>query len=358
MSSNKLSITKINEALERASRVARSGDPDEQAGRFTDTAPATLREDPVTTDEMVVYNTQRGIRVTLKFEGDTLWLTQRQISELFGVTVTYISQRLRALFAEGELDKEAVMREQFITAPDGKTYPTQVYNLDAIISVGYRVSSRQATTFRMWATHVLVEYAKKGFALDDERLKEPAANDYFKELRDRIRDIRAAESNVYREIKEIVALCVDYDPTSQASRNFFAYTQNKLLWATTSMTAPELLVNRADATKPNMGLATWTKERIRQNDVVVAKNYLAEKEIKELNRITNMMLDFFVDKVERRERVAMSELEEALDRFLKFNERSVLRHAGSVSRASAEEHARAEYKKFAAIEREKRQAIE
>ena len=241
-----------------------------------------------------------------------------------------ISRHLRNIFAEGELDPDSVVTKIVTTASDGKDYTTAHYALDAIISVGYRVSSKQATLFRIWATDKLVQYAVKGFAVDDERLKSVGGNDYFSELRERIRDIRASEANVYKEVHSICALCSDYDQKAPSSRNFFAGMQNRLLWAVTTMTAPQIIVDRADAARPNMGLATWQGRQVSKADVIVSKNYLGEVEIRELNRITNMLLDYFDDRTERRRVTTMADLESALVDFLKFNQRPVLQGLGDV----------------------------
>ena len=230
-----------------------------------------------------------------------------------------------------------------------------VYNLDAIISVGYRVGSKQGTMFRRWATDKLVQYAIKGFALDDERLKEPGGNDYFAELRERIRDIRASEANLYTELRNICALCSDYDSQSQAARNFYMAMQNKMLWATTSATAPEIVARRANAQADNMGLTTWKGRDIAKADVTVAKNYLIPVEIEDLNRLTGMALDYFEDQTKRRRIVTMDELETKLGEFLQFNNRPVLDHFGSVSRETADNRAEAEYERFAETRRLKRQ---
>jgi len=353
----KLSITKISETLERASRVATAGDKEERSGRFLDNLIPLVDDDARTTDEMVVYQTDRGIRLNLVRQSSTLWMTQRQIADLFGVNRPAITKHLRNIFAEGELERERVSSKLELTAADGKLYHTQVYNLDAIISVGYRVASKQATMFRIWATERLVEFAIKGFTLDDERLKAPDDQDYFAELRERIRDIRASETNVYREIREICTLCYDYDPRSRASRIFFSFTQNKLLWGVTSRTAPELIKSRANSKKENMGLTVWPKKNIRKVDVTVAKNYLQEEEIRDLNRLTNMLLDFFEDHTERHEKIATQDLEDQLDRFLEFNKRPLLKNAGSVSRAAADTYVHTQYDIFSEMRRKKRQAL-
>jgi hypothetical protein len=283
-------------------------------------------------------------------------MTQRDIASLFAITRESVTRHLQNIYGEGELDKASTSTESVRVGVNGQSYRMTVYNLDAVISVGYRISSKQATMFRRWATDKLVQYAIKGFAIDDERLKSAGGNDYFSELRDRIRDIRASEANLYKELREICTLCSDYDPKSKASILFFAFTQNKLLWAVTSMTAAEIVVDRASASKPNMGLTAWKGRDITKAEVGTAKNYLADTELSSLNRFTGMLLDYFEDQAERRRVVTMAELEERLNDFLKFNQRPVLTAAGRVSSTAAEAHAKAEYEKFSEQRRLKRQA--
>lgn len=354
----KLKIADITQALERASRIPTLGTDEERAGQITDDSAGSTDEKGGTSDELVIYESKHGLRISVRYSSDTLWMTQRQMADLFGVGVPGINKHLSNIYVEGELDPDSTISKMEIVTDDGRRRSVNVYSLDAVISVGYRVSSKQATQFRMWATSVLIEFARKGYALDDERLKAPQEQDYFAELRERIRDIRASEANVYKELRSILALCLDYDPKSHASANFYAFTQNQLLWATTSMTAAELILSRANSKSPNMGLTVWPKQQIRQADAAVAKNYLGEVEIKELNRLTGMLLDFFEDRTQQRQSVSMSDLEDALDRFLQFNERAVLTNLGRVSHQRAVDHAKSEYKKFAALRREQRQALE
>lgn len=311
--------------------------------------PVRLVEDEETGDRFLMYAGADGARVELRFEGETLWLSQAQISDLFGVSVPTVSEHLKHIYAEGELEEGPSVRDfRTVRAEGGRQVGRTIkaYNLDAIISVGYRVGSKQGTLFRRWATDKLVQFATKGWVVDARRLRDPAAHDHFTELRKLIQDIRASEANVYAELRRILSMCQDYDPRSKASQNFFAHFQNKLHFAVTSHTAAEIKRKRADAAEPNMGLVTWIGEEIRQTDVTVAKNYLGKIEIEDLNRATNMLLDYFEDQTERRRLVSLSEAGQKLDDWLKFNERPSLRGFGSVTAKAADEHARAEYKKF------------
>jgi hypothetical protein len=351
--SRKPTVTEATRALEQAARVATQGVRAERSGRFV--VPDEPDDvDASTGDQLVLYEGKGGVKVELSYAGDTMWATQKQMAELFGVQKAAISKHLSNIFAEGELDRSSVVSKMETTAADGKRYQVQIYNLDAIISVGYRVGSKQGTMFRRWATNKLVQYAIKGFVLDDDRLKEPSGNDYFSELRERIRDIRASEANLYTELRSICALCTDYDPKSQAARNFYMAMQNKLLWATATATAPEIVLDRARADADNMGLTAWKGREVAKADVTVAKNYLAQGEITDLNRLTSMVLDYFEDQAERRQPVTMMALEEKLNEFLKFNDRPVLARLGSVSREAADTHAVAEYAKFDATRRLRR----
>jgi hypothetical protein len=284
------------------------------------------------------------------------------MAELFQTTKQNIGQHLKNIFSDGELLEDAVVKNFFTTAWDGKKYKTNFYNLDAIISVGYRVKSLIATRFRIWATQRLKEYLVKGFTMDDERLKNPpvagsAAPDYFDEMLARIRDIRASERRMYLRVKEIFAMAGDYDPSWSETTKFFSIIQNKLHYAATGLTAAELIQSRADHTLPNMGMTNWRADEVRRTDVTIAKNYLKEDEIGELNRIVVMWLDFAEDQARRRKQVFMKDWEQKLDEFLKFNERRVLPHAGSVSKKNAEEHARLEYDKFSQRRREYKEVV-
>lgn len=313
--------------------------------------------------EILVYQSDDGtVRLDVRLQDETVWLTQQMMAELLQSSKQNIGQHLKNIFEEAELDQAAVVKNFFTTAADGKKYSVKFYNLDAIISVGYRVKSTVATRFRIWATQRLKEYIVKGFTMDDERLKNPpvkgsAVPDYFDELLERIRDIRASERRMYLRIREIFAMAGDYDPSWSETTRFFSIIQNKLLFAATGRTAAELIKNRADHLLPNMGLTSWKGGEVRKMDIVTAKNYLRVEEIDELNRIVVMWLDFAEDQARRRKQIFMQDWEQRLDNFLRFNERQVLANAGKVSRKAAAEHARAEYKKFETRRREYKEAL-
>lgn len=315
------------------------------------------------TGKFLVYQTEDGrIKLEVRLENETVWLTQQLMSELFQTSKQNIGQHLKNIFDEGELDQNSVVKKFFTTAADGKKYETNFYNLDAIISVGYRVKSLLATRFRIWATQRLKEYIVKGFTMDDERLKNPpvagsAVPDFFDEMLERIRDIRASERRMYLRVKEIFAMAGDYDPSWSETTKFFSVIQNKLHFAATGMTAPELIRSRADHSKPNMGLTSWKADEVRKTDVGTAKNYLHEEEIQQLNRIVTMWLDYAEDQALRRKQVFMKDWERKLDEFLRFNDRNVLPNAGTVSKKSAEDHAREEYDQFAQRRREHKEAV-
>lgn len=290
--------------------------------------------------------------VEVAFEDETFWLTQRKLSELFNVTVPTINEHLKTIFATGELDERSVIRNFRITGPDGKTYATKHYSLDAIISVGYRVNSRQATQFRIWATQTLSEFVTKGFVLDDERLKlnRRFGRDYFEELVERIREIRASERRFYLKITDLYEQAsIDYDPAADTTKTFFATVQNKLHWAVTGQTAAEIIAGRADASKPSMGLTSWRNApagKILKSDVATAKNYLVEKEIRELDRIVEQYLLYAEDLAERRVPMRMTDWIQRLDAFLRFNEREILENPGKVSAAVARKLAEEQYQQF------------
>ena len=307
--------------------------------------------------EFLLYETEDGrTRVECRFIADTLWLPQAGMAELFQTSKQNIAKHLKAIFAEGELDPDAVVNQWLTTAADGKKYRVAYYNLDAILTVGYRVRSGRGTQFRRWATDRLREYLVKGFTLDDERLKNPpvagsAVPDRFDELLERIRDIRASERRMYLRVREIFGMAADYSPTLPETTRFFRLIQNKLHFAVTGKTAAELIAERADSRLPNMGLTTWKSGGVRKADVTVAKNYLLEPEISELNRIVTMWLDFAEDQARRRKEVFLKDWAERLDAFLSFNERNVLDGPGRVTKKEADTHAEAEYEQFAAQRR-------
>ena len=299
--------------------------------------------------EILLYSTaDGGVKIEILFEGETFWTTQKKMAELFGVDVRTVNEHLQTIFKSGELDENSVIRKIRTTAADGKNYPTQFYSLDAIIAVGYRVNSHRATQFRIWATQTLKEFLLKGFVLDDGRMKQGKkfGRDYFDELLERIRDIRASERRFYQKITDIYALSADYDKNAELTKGFFAAVQNKLHWAITGKTAAETIYAAADASKLNMGLTNWKGGSVRKGDVTVAKNYLTKPEIEELNRIVVMFLDYAEDQARRRKQVFISDWTIKLDEFLRFNDRSVLPDAGSVSREQADAKAKREYEKF------------
>lgn len=309
----------------------------------------------------ILYTSNTGeVKVNVFLENETIWLSQKSIGELFGKSKSTISEHLKNIFEEGELDEEAVVRKFRTTADDGKNYETNFYNLDAIISVGYRVNSKQATQFRIWATKTLKEFIIKGFVLDDERLKQGNqvfGKDYFDELLERIREIRASERRFYQKITDIYAQCsIDYDSKSETTITFYKTVQNKLHWAITGNTASEIVVNRSDSEKDNMGLTTWKNSpngKILKSDISIAKNYLTEKEVSELNRLVELYLNFAELQAERNIPMKMIEWTEILDSFLKINRYDILTNAGKISHQKALEKSSEEYKKFRVIQDKK-----
>ncbi len=308
---------------------------------------------PAGRGEILLYQTEDGqTRVECRFHDETIWLSQTMMAELYQTSKQNISLHLQNLYREGELDANRVVKEYLTTGSDGKVYSVLYYNLDAIIAVGYRVRSQRGTQFRRWATERLREYLLKGFVLDDERLKNPPSPglgvpDYFDEMLERIRDIRASEKRMYLRVKEIFAMAADYEPSSEETTLFFRVIQNKLHFAATGMTAAELIKSRADHALPNMGLTSWKSNEVHRTDVTIAKNYLNAGEIDELNRIVVMWLDFAEDQARRRKQVFMKDWEQRLNDFLQFNERDVLKNAGNVTKAEADTFAQAEYDRFA-----------
>lgn len=299
--------------------------------------------------EILVYQTDDGtIRLDVRLQDETVWLTQAMMAELFACSVHNVSLHLRNIYEEGELDLAATSEDFSIVRTEGTrqvTRPIRHYNLDAIISVGYRVKSKVATRFRIWATERLKEYLVKGFTMDDERLRNPPGPnapvpDYFDELLERIRDIRASERRMYLRVREIFAMAADYDPGDEDTLRFFRVIQNKLHFAATGKIAAELIRSRANAELPNMGLTSWKGDEVRKSDITIAKNYLSADEISELNRIVTMWLDYAEDQARRRKRVFMQDWEQKLDEFLRFNDRDVLPNAGSVSKQAADRRRR------------------
>jgi hypothetical protein len=310
--------------------------------------------------EIILYRSEDGrTRLECRFANETLWLSQALIAELFLKDVRTVNEHLQNIYAEGELDAEATLRKFRIVRREGArevAREIEHYSLDAILAVGYRVRSERGTQFRRWATERLREYLVKGFTMDDQRLKNPPVEgsgipDYFDELLERIRDIRASEKRMYLRVREIFSLAGDYDSTRKETTEFFQTIQNKLHFATTGKTAPELIASRADRALPNMGLTAWKGDVVRKADVTVAKNYLNQDEISELNRIVTMWLDFAEDQARRRKQVFLKDWETKLNEFLRFNERAVLGHKGKVSKSDADAQAETEYEEFAARRR-------
>ncbi len=298
--------------------------------------------------QILIYQTEKGqTKVEVQIEGETLWLTQKAMAELYQTTKQNISLHIQNIYNEGELHKNSVVKESLTTALDGKKYLTNLYNLDMILSVGYRIKSSIATHFRQWATKRLKEYIIKGFILDDERLKNPHQPfDYFDELLRRIQDIRTSERRFYQKITDIYATSIDYDSTSETSLVFFKTVQNKLHWAITGQTAAEIIQQRVDSSKTNMGLTNWTGTKVRKSDVSVAKNYLNEEELKALNNLVEQYLLFAEGQAMRRKPMYMKDWVEKLNSFLQINERGILTHAGNITHEIAKELAEKEYDKF------------
>lgn len=309
---------------------------------------------PYETREILLYKTENGeVRVEILLFQENLWLTQAKMAELFEVQKAAISKHLKNIFESGELDEDAVVSKMETTASDGKRYQTNYYNLDAIIAVGYRINSKKATMFRIWANRVLKEFIIKGYVMDDVRLQEPEyffGKDYFEEQLERIRDIRASERRFYQKITDIYSQCsADYDVESPITKDFFATVQNKLHYAVTHHTAAEIVCGRADSTKPNMGLTTWKnapKGRIRKSDVAIAKNYLTEMEMRSLNEIVTMYLDYAERQARRGNVMYMADWVKRLDAFLQFNEEDILYDKGKVTAAIAKAFAEKEFEKF------------
>jgi hypothetical protein len=297
--------------------------------------------------QFILYQTEDGqTRVEVRIFRETVWLSQKAMAELFQKDVRTINEHIRNVFSEGELSEPAVIRKFRITASDAKQYDTLHYNLDVIISVGYRVKSHRGTQFRIWATQRLREYLIKGFALDDQRLKQAGGGNYFDELLARIRDIRSSEKVFWRKVLDIYATSIDYDPNTDLSRQFFATVQNKMHWAAHGHTAAEIIAGRADAAKPHMGLTAWTGDKPRRCDIAVAKNYLDKEELEALNLIVSFYLDFGELQARGRKPMYMHDWIAKLDDFLRLSERDILTHAGEVSHDDALAKAELEYEKW------------
>lgn len=305
--------------------------------------------------EIVLYTTEDGLAsVQLRAIDGSAWLSQRDIAELFQVTPQAITQHIQAIYGEAELTEAATCNDYLQVRTEGAREVTRTvrhYNLDMILAIGYRVRSPRGTQFRRWATTVLAEYLVKGFAMDDAKLKDAPQWDYFDEWLERIRDIRASEKRFYQKVTDLYTTAVDYDPSSDAAKAFFAKVQNKMLFAVTGKTAAEIIVSRSDASVTNMGLTSWNGGRVRKADVSVGKNYLSEDELSELNRVVTMYLDFAEDQARRRQVVTMTEWSDKLDAFLQFNGRDLLTNAGGIQAAVAKRLAETRYDEFDARRR-------
>lgn len=297
--------------------------------------------------EILIYQTEDGqTKIDVRMENDTVWLSLNQMVELFNSSKSNISEHIKHIFEEGELEENSVVRKFRTTASDGKTYNITYYNLDVIISVGYRVKSHRGTQFRIWATQRLREYIIKGFTMNDDLLKKSGGGNYFEELLQRIRDIRSSEKVFYRKVLEIYATSIDYDPRVKATQEFFKTVQNKMHYSTHGKTAAEIIYERADGNKPNMGLTSWTGLKPKKTDITAAKNYLTAEELDTLNRIVNMYLEFAELQAIRRKPMYMADWISKLDEFMIISEREILSHAGQVSHEIAMLKANEEFDKF------------
>lgn len=308
------------------------------------------------TAEFLIFTQQTGENsIEVRYESESIWITQKQIAELFSVTIPTVNEHLKNIFNSEELQPDSVIRKFLMTASDGKTYNAQFYNLDAIISVGYRINSKRATQFRQWATHVIREFAIKGYVLDKKRLENGSylSEDYFEHLLAEIREIRLSERRLYQKIADIYATSVDYNKDAPTTRDFFAKVQNKLHYAIHGHTASELIKHRADSTKPYMGLTSWESApegKIVRTDVVIAKNYLLAEELQSLGRIVNAYLELAEDRAKRHIPMTMEDWATRLDKFLKFDERELLQNSGSISAKIAKDHAESEFDKYRIIQ--------
>ena len=308
---------------------------------------------------LLMYTTEDGLtKIEATFVNDTVWLSIEQMAELFQRDRSVIGKHIRNIFKEGELKKEAVWAKFAHTADDGKTYQVDYYNLDVIISVGYRVKSLRGTQFRIWATNILKEYMQKGFALDDDRLKRLGGGNYFDELLERIRDIRSSEKVFWRKVLEIYATSIDYDPRAESSILFFKQVQNKMHWAAHKHTAAEVIYQRADAEKEHMGLTSWQGKSIKRTDVEVAKNYLNKDELDALNKIVTAYLDIAEVHALNHEPMYMKDWLETIDDYLKMTRRDILKTKGSVTHKQALEKAHEEYEKYKKSEESRLSSVE
>lgn len=301
--------------------------------------------------KILIYNNEKGdTKLDVYFAGDTIWLTQKSLAELYQIRIPTINEHIKNILVDGELDNATIREFRIVQNEGGRFIERTVkhYNFQMVLAIGYRVRSNVGMHFRNWASHVLTEYSKKGFAINDERLKnpQPFGEDYFAELLERIRDIRASEKRFYEAIKKIYATSMDYDPKSKAAQNFFANVQNKMHYSVHGHTAAELIMQRADADKPNMGLTSFKGAVIRKSDVAIAKNYLSQAEITELNRIVTMYLDYAEDQAKRHCPMYMKDWEEKLNSFLRFTGREVLDNCGVISAEIAKQLAEEQYERF------------
>jgi hypothetical protein len=297
---------------------------------------------------LIIYNTADGkASVILHARDGNIWMNQQQLAELFDTSVPNVSMHVSNILNENELDKNSVIKNYLTTAADGKKYEVTFYSLEMILAIGFRVRSKRGTQFRIWANRNLKEYMIKGFIMDDERMKNPDGRpDYFDELLDRIREIRASEKRFYQKVKDLLALSSDYDASDKSTQMFFAETQNKLLYAVTHQTAAEIVVNRADSNQPNMGLTSWKGIKVRQQDIIIAKNYLNREELDTLNRLTVIFLETAELRVKERKDINLDFWRNNVDRILEFNDRNVLRDAGSISKIQMEEKVMQIYSEF------------
>ena len=308
---------------------------------------------------LIMYTTEDGVtKIQATFDNDTVWLSIDQMAELFQRDKSTISRHIKNIFEEGEYISDSVVANFATTAKDGKTYQVDYYNLDVIISVGYRVKSLRGTQFRIWAMQILKEYMQKGFALDDNRLKELGGGNYFDELLERIRDIRSSEKVFWRKVLDIYATSIDYNPSADSSVAFFKQVQNKMHWAAHKHTAAEIIYERADSDKQNMGLTSWNGKQIKKTDVEIAKNYLSEKELDALNKIVTAYLDIAEVRALDHEPMYMKDWLETIDDYLKMTRREILSTAGRISHEQALDKAHEEYKKFKAKERDQISLVE
>lgn len=305
--------------------------------------------------ELIIYETPNGkLDIQLDLENETIWLDREKIAQLYNIHRSGVSRHIQNIFEDGEVDEKSNVQKMHIANSDK---PVEYFSLDIILAVGYRTNSAIAIKFRRWATQTLKEYIIKGFVLNTERLKNPGGWDYFDELLEKIREIRASEKRFYQKVRDLFALSVDYKDDLKASNDFFAEVQNKLLNAVTGNTAAEIIVNRADSSKPNMNLTNWSGSRVRKQDVIIAKNYLKQDEIKELDRLVTMFLDYAENQAQRRRQLSMSDWKEKVDGFLNFNDYEILKGKGVISRKQANEIAKKRYLEFDEA-RKKQEALE